>query len=250
MQPGVARPRQQSASDDLVVETVDLTRTYRQGHLVVPALRGVSLAVERGELVAIMGPSGSGKSTLLHLLGGLDVADSGRLVVAGRELGAMTDDQRTLFRRRTIGFVFQTGNLVPTLTVEENVALPLLLDGTTLRGARPRVRAALESVALLARASHMPDQLSGGESQRVAVARALVAEPAVVLADEPTGSLDSRTATGVLELLRRAANERGQTVIMVTHDARAAGYASRIVRVVDGAVVRTLEEVPCVRGER
>jgi ABC-type lipoprotein export system ATPase subunit len=186
-----------------------------------------------------MGPSGSGKSTLLHLLGGLDTPDGGSVVVAGWTLTALADDALTLFRRRAVGFVFQAFNLVPTLTVEENVALPLLLDGATLRAVRARVHAALADVGLHARVTHTPDRLSGGEGQRVAVARALITDPAVILADEPTGSLDSRTADGILELLRRAASERGRTIVMVTHDPRAAGHATRVVRVVDGVVAES-----------
>ena len=224
-------------SDNIVVAAAGLVRTFRQGSTTVPALRGISLTVARGELVAVMGPSGSGKSTLLHLLGGLDAPDRGTIVVAGQRLDALTDAERTLFRRRTVGFVFQSFNLVPTLTVEENVALPLLLDGTPLRVARPRAHACLASVGLEGRASHMPDELSGGEAQRAAVARALIADPPVIFADEPTGSLDSRTANAVLDLLRRAARDRRRAVVMVTHDPRAAGHATRVVRVVDGALV-------------
>jgi ABC-type lipoprotein export system ATPase subunit len=232
-------PRPDPAAEDVAVAAVDVERRYRQGDAIVPALRGVSLTVARGELVAVMGPSGSGKSTLLHLLGGLDAPDAGSIVVGGHRLDGLSDDALTLFRRRTVGFVFQSFNLVPTLTVEENVALPLLLDGASLRAVRGRVRAALASVGLEARSRHAPDAISGGEAQRVAVARALIVDPAVVLADEPTGSLDSRTADAVLDLLRRAATERQQTVVMVTHDPRAAAHATRIVRIVDGAIVET-----------
>jgi ABC-type lipoprotein export system ATPase subunit len=255
---GVGASHVEPACDDVVVAAVDLVRTYRQGPTLVRALRGVSLTVARGELVAVMGPSGSGKSTLLHLLGGLDLPDAGRVVVAGRDLTALPEDDLTIFRRRRVGFVFQAFNLVPTLTVEENVALPLLLDGARLRAVRARIDAALAAVEMQGRAAHAPDQLSGGEAQRVAVARALIGDPAVILADEPTGSLDSRSADAVLELLRRAAREQGRTIVMVTHDARAAACATRIVRVVDGILAeprgrgmeRAREGTPCVRGDR
>ncbi len=223
--------------DAAVVVAAGLVRTFRQGSSAVHALRGVSLTVARGDLVAVMGPSGSGKSTLLHLLGALDAPDRGSIVIAGERLETLDEERRTLFRRRTVGFVFQSFNLVPTLTVEENVALPLLLGGTTLRAARPRVGALLASVGLDIRGSHMPDELSGGEAQRAAVARALIADPAVILADEPTGSLDSRNADAVLDLLRRAADERRRAVVMVTHDARAANHATRVIRMIDGAIV-------------
>jgi ABC-type lipoprotein export system ATPase subunit len=236
-EPNAARRMDPVNDDAVVVAAAGLVRTFRQGGTNVSALRGVSLTIERGELVAVMGPSGSGKSTLLHLLGGLDAADRGSIVVAGQRLEALSEEQRTLFRRRTVGFVFQSFNLVPTLTVEENVALPLLLDGTTLHAARPRVHACLEGVGLEIRGAHMPEQLSGGEAQRAAVARALIGDPPVVLADEPTGSLDSRTAEAVLQLLRRAASDRRRAVLMVTHDPRAAAHASRVVRMIDGAIV-------------
>lgn len=218
------------------VEAVDLVRTYRQGAHVIAALRGVSLAVGVGEFVAVMGPSGSGKSTLLHLLGGLDVPDAGRIAIAGHALETLPDEALTVFRRRKIGVVFQAYNLVPTLTAEENVGLPLLLDGIVSRVVRTRVAAALASVGMVGRRTHRPDQLSGGEQQRIAIARALVVAPVLVLADEPTGSLDSRTAADVLGLLQRAAREQGRTIVMVTHDAGAAAHAGRVVEVVDGRI--------------
>jgi putative ABC transport system ATP-binding protein len=220
----------------LVVRATGVVRTYRQGESRVPALRGISLEIGRGEFAAIMGPSGSGKSTLLHVLGGLDVPEAGSIVIAGHSLQAMSDDELTVFRRRHIGIVFQSFNLVPTLTAEENVALPLRLDGVSIGAARSRTAEALASVGMLPRRCHTPDQLSGGELQRVAVARAIVVEPILILADEPTGSLDSRTAEEILGLLRRAVREQGRTIVMVTHDAGAASYAQRIIRVVDGRV--------------
>jgi ABC-type lipoprotein export system ATPase subunit len=233
--------------DDAAVRADGLAKSHRQGALRVPALRELTLTIACGEFVAIMGPSGSGKSTLLHLLAGLDVPDAGSIVVAGYRLGAMTEDQRTVFRRRHIGLVFQCFNLVPTLSVEENVALPLRLDGTAPETVRSRVGAALEQVGMLPRRRQAAPLLSGGEQQRVALARALVVEPPVILADEPTGSLDSRTASEVLHLLR-AASERGRTVVMVTHDGAAAAQADRIVRVVDGTI--DLEGDELARGRR
>lgn len=220
----------------VAVEVDGLVRRYRHGAGVVAALRGVSLTIREGELVAVTGPSGSGKSTLLHLLGGLDVADAGRVVVAGQTLGALSDDALTVFRRRRIGIVFQAFNLLPILTAEENVALPLLLDDVPRREARGRAGEALAAVGMLSRRSHRPAELSGGEQQRVAVARALAVEPALILADEPTGNLDSRAASDVLDLLQRAARS-GRTILMVTHDGEAAARADRALHMVDGALV-------------
>ncbi len=212
------------------------TKSYRLGRAAVPALRGVSLAVARGECLSIMGASGSGKSTLLHLLGGLDTADGGSVEVAGQDLAKLDDDARTLFRRRKIGFVFQFFNLMPTLTAEENVALPLLLDGKSRRHAAPRAIELLTRVGLADRRDHRPDELSGGEMQRVAIARALVAEPELLLADEPTGNLDSRTGAEILELLVETAAAERRTIVMVTHDPRAALRGDRVVVLKDGRV--------------
>lgn len=224
------------AANGAAVEGVDLVRGHRHGAHVVPALRGVSLRIAEGELVAVTGPSGSGKSTLLHVLGGLDVPDEGRVVIAGHTLGALSDDALTVFRRRRIGVVFQAYNLLPTLTAAENVALPLLLDDVPRRAIDARVAEALKAVGMLARRSHRPAELSGGEQQRIAVARALVVEPALILADEPTGSLDSRTAAEVLDLFREAARARGRTILMVTHDRDAAAVADRELHMVDGSL--------------
>jgi putative ABC transport system ATP-binding protein len=199
---------------------------------------GVSLAVAPHEFVAIVGPSGSGKSTLLHLMAGLDVPDAGEVFVGGERLATLTDDALTVLRRRKIGVVFQFFNLLPMLTAEENVALPLVLDGQRLRAVRPRARAMLERVGLGHRVRHRPDQLSGGEMQRVAIARALVTEPLLLLADEPTGNLDSHTGEEILALVRDLADRHAQAVVMVTHDARAAAYAQRIVAMRDGRVER------------
>jgi len=215
----------------------DLQKVFRQGDSEVQALAGVSLDVAAGEFLSIMGPSGSGKSTLLHLIGGLDQASAGEIRIDGRELSRMTDDEITVFRRRKIGIVFQFFNLLPAHSAEENVALPLLLDHRRPRDVRPRVEAALAQVGLLHRRRHRPDELSGGEMQRVAIARALVIDPAVILADEPTGNLDTRTGEEILGLLREANQARRATILLVTHEARAAACGSRIVTLKDGVVV-------------
>jgi len=215
----------------------DATKSYRQGEAEVKALAGVTLDVAAGEFVAIVGPSGSGKSTLLHLMGGLDAPTSGDVLIDGASIARMSDDEVTIFRRRAIGFVFQFFNLLPTLSAEENVALPLLLDGKRPRDVRDRVAAALEAVGLGHRRGHRPDEMSGGEMQRAAIARALVIEPKVILADEPTGNLDSATGEQILELIRKANHDRGATVVMVTHDAKAATRGSRLVTMRDGIVV-------------
>jgi putative ABC transport system ATP-binding protein len=215
----------------------DATKSYRQGEAEVKALAGVTLDVAAGEFVAIVGPSGSGKSTLLHLMGGLDAPTSGDVLIDGASIARMSDDEVTIFRRRSIGFVFQFFNLLPTLSAEENVALPLLLDGLRPRDVRDRVSAALEAVGLTHRRGHRPDEMSGGEMQRAAIARALVIEPKVILADEPTGNLDSATGDQILELIRKANHDRGATVVMVTHDAKAATRGRRLVTMRDGIVV-------------
>jgi putative ABC transport system ATP-binding protein len=216
----------------------DATKSYRQGDAEVKALDGVTLEIGSGQFVAIVGPSGSGKSTLLHLLGGLDTPTSGEILIDGAPISRMSDDEVTIFRRRSIGFVFQFFNLMPTLSAEENVALPLLLDGRRARDVRPKVEAALDAVGLAHRRTHRPDELSGGEMQRVAIARALVIDPKVILADEPTGNLDSTTGEQILALIRNANRERGATVVMVTHDAKAAAHGSRVITMRDGRVVR------------
>ncbi|XXF76512.1 ABC transporter ATP-binding protein [Myxococcaceae bacterium GXIMD 01537] len=220
-----------------MIEVREVTKVYRRGRTEVRALGGVSLDVPRGQFLSVMGPSGSGKSTLLNLLGALDVPTSGSLRIDGRELSRMDDATLSAFRRERLGFIFQFFNLMPTLTAVENVMLPALLAGGSRPGLLPRAEALLETVGLARRAHHRPDELSGGEMQRVAVARALLAEPALLLADEPTGNLDSRTGSEVLRLLREATRERGLTVVMVTHDPRAAAVGDRIVRLADGAVV-------------
>ena len=219
-----------------MIELIDTTKTYYQGRRVVSAVRGVSLAVQGGEFVAIMGPSGSGKSTLMHLMGALDTPTSGRAVFQGQDLQSLTDTARSLLRRNRIGFVFQAFNLLPTLTAAENVALPLLLGGSPRRETLHSARASLERVGLGERADHFPEEMSGGEMQRVAVARALVTSPDAVLCDEPTGNLDSVTSREILTLLAGLPEPGRRAVVMVTHDANAAQYGTRIVRIRDGVV--------------
>jgi putative ABC transport system ATP-binding protein len=218
-----------------IVSTTDLRRVYGEGETAVHALRGVSVAFPAGQFTAIMGPSGSGKSTLMHLLAGLDRPTAGSVVVDGKELANLDDKALTRLRRDRLGFVFQAFNLVPVLTAQENILLPL-----TLAGRKPDpawVDQLIDAVGLGDRLTHRPAELSGGQQQRVAVARALIHRPAVVFADEPTGNLDSRSSDEVLALLRQAADEFGQTVVMVTHDAHAASVADRIVVLSDGRVV-------------
>jgi len=223
-----------------ILETGNLKKQYQMGEVQVDALAGVDFTVEQGEFVAIMGPSGSGKSTLLHLLGGLDGPSDGEIKLAGHQLSLLDDNEITLIRRRNVGFVFQFFNLMPTLSTEENMALPLLIDGQNVKQHQEKIDRLLELVGLADRRSHKPDQLSGGQQQRVAIARAFVTEPAIVLADEPTGNLDSKTGGEILQLLRRSCDELGQTIVMVTHDAFAASFADRIVFLMDGLLVDRL----------
>jgi putative ABC transport system ATP-binding protein len=220
-----------------LVRVCNLFKEYRLGTTQVHALDGVCLEVEAGSFVSVMGPSGSGKSTLLHLIGGLDTPTDGVVEINGKDLSTLDDEELTLFRRRNLGFVFQFFNLLPTMSAWENVALPRLLDGLKLSEVRPRALELLEMVGLGNRADHKPSQLSGGEMQRVAVARALVADPILVLADEPTGNLDSRSGEAVLDLLRETVTNDGRTVIVVTHDSKASSVADRIVELKDGRLV-------------
>jgi putative ABC transport system ATP-binding protein len=221
-----------------VLETRDLTKVYGDGAARVEALRGVSLQIEPGQMVAIMGPSGSGKSTLLALLGAVDKPTDGQVILEGKDFASLSDDERTLIRRRRLGFIFQAFNLLPTLTAEENVALPLELDGVSHREARERAQEALVLVGLDKRGDHLPGEMSGGEQQRVAVARALVIRPALVLADEPTGNLDSVNSQHVTQLLRQLVDKQGQTVVMVTHDQNVANAGDRTILLKDGKVER------------
>lgn len=218
------------------VRTQALCRTYPHGTRPVEALRGVDLEVPPGEALAIMGPSGSGKSTLLNLIGCLDIPTAGEIWIEGTPLSSLDDDARTLLRRRRIGMIFQFYNLLPSLTALENAALPLLLDGRAEKEAFARAATLLEQLGLRDRLDHLPDELSGGEMQRVAIGRALGPEPAVILADEPTGNLDSETGREVLDLLMETIHAGGHTLVVVTHDARVAEYADRLVHMRDGLI--------------
>ncbi len=219
------------------METVGLNKVYGEGPTAVRALRDVSLEFPNGEFAAIMGPSGSGKSTLLHILGALDKPTSGRVIVGGSELSVLSDRKLTLLRRERMGFVFQFYNLIPTLSAEENVLLPALIAGERANKYTERLDELLDLVGLLGRRTHRPDELSGGEQQRVAIARALMRNPDIILADEPTGNLDSKTGAGVLQLMRESAARYEQTILMVTHDPRAAATADRAIFLSDGRVV-------------
>jgi putative ABC transport system ATP-binding protein len=221
-----------------MIRCLDLRKVYRQGDNEIIALAGVSLEIANGSFTVIMGPSGSGKSTLLHLIGGLDRPTTGEIVVDGLSLGRMADDEITLFRRTRVGFVFQFFNLLPTLTALENVTLPFVLDGVSKAEADRRARAALEKVGLAARMAHLPEELSGGEVQRVAVARALAFNPPILLADEPTGNLDSKSGETILSLLKQFNRENGCTVIMVTHSEEAARCGERVIFLRDGRIER------------
>jgi len=231
-----------------VLEAHELTKTYQLGGADVPVLRGVSLSVEPGEFVAIMGPSGSGKSTLLHLLGGLDRPTSGEVILDGIAISSLSDEEATRRRREKTGFVFQFFNLIALLSARENVALPFLIADQDPR--RPenaaRIDEALALVDLTAKRDHRPDELAAGEQQRVAIARALVTRPSLLFADEPTGNLDFSAGTEILEQLYRSCVERGQTIVLVTHDSKAAAYADRVLFVRDG---RILEEISLGRRE-
>ena len=229
--------------DGIILEARDLTKAYRLGAATVHAFRGVSLTVGAGEFVALMGPSGSGKSTLLQLLGGLDRPTTGEVVLDGEIVSELSDDRATRLRRDRTGFVFQSFNLIPLLDVAENVGLPFTISGLDpTRGVfAERVREVIALVDLTGKERHRPDQLSAGEQQRVAVARALVTSPALLLADEPTGNLDYTTGTEILTALWRSCQERHQTIVLVTHDAKAAAFADRVLVIRDGSVLDTIE---------
>ena len=218
-----------------ILQTQDLKKYYGAGDTQVKALDGVDLAVEQGEFVAIVGTSGSGKSTLLHMLGGLDRPTAGTVTVDGQELFSLGEEALTIFRRRKIGFVFQAYNLVPVLSVRENIVLPIQLDGRAVD--EPFVREVVATLGLEKKLQSLPGQLSGGQQQRVAIARALAAKPAILLADEPTGNLDSKTSQDVLGLMKVTGQKFGQTMVMITHNEEIAQMADRIVRIEDGRIV-------------
>lgn len=225
----------QTSRSGFVVETHRLTKVYHMGSVEVHALRGASLCLKAGEFAALMGPSGSGKSTLMHLLGCLDTPTSGTIVLEGREVSALDDDERSAIRSRRIGFVFQSFNLLPRLTALENVTLPLSYQKQA-NGTQHSAKEALRRVGLSSRLAHTPSEMSGGEKQRVAIARALVTEPALILADEPTGNLDSSTGEEILRLMA-SLHEEGRTILMVTHSDQAAAYAERVISMRDGQIV-------------
>jgi putative ABC transport system ATP-binding protein len=230
----------EAALNGKVVEAHDLVRRYGEGATAVEALRGVSIDVERGQLEAVMGPSGSGKSTLMHTLAGLDKPTSGTVNIAGTEITTLDDSKLTLLRREHIGFVFQFFNLLPMLSAEENILLPLTIAGENAD--REWLQELLGKTGLAARSHHRPSELSGGEQQRVAIARALISRPTILFADEPTGNLDSKTGGEILDLLRDSSESYGQTIVMVTHDARAASIAHRILFLADGEIVKELTD--------
>ena len=219
-----------------MIRLINVHKIYLQGRNKITALAGLSLDIQKGEFAAVMGPSGSGKSTLLHLIGGLDRPTEGQVLVDGRIISQMADDEVTLFRRTRIGFVFQFFNLLPTLAAVENVMLPLILDGRSSAESNLRAKTLLERVGLEGRRDHLPEELSGGEMQRLAIARALAFNPPILLADEPTGNLDSKNGEAILQLMRRINQEEHCTVVMVTHDREAAGYGDRIVHLRDGVI--------------
>ena len=226
-----------------MIELKGVTRSYRHGTKDIQALSNITLSIRTGEFLSVMGPSGSGKSTLLNLIGGLDQPSSGEIFIDGRPLHNISDDELTLIRRRHVGFIFQFFNLLPILTAAENVGLPLLLEGIPFSRVRPKAEALLHKVGLGERIEHRPEQLSGGEMQRVAIARALIVNPAVLLADEPTGNLDSRTSEDIFELLAGLHRE-GQTIVMVTHDLKASSHGTRIITLKDGGIAEdTANEV-------
>jgi putative ABC transport system ATP-binding protein len=223
-----------------VLNAENLQKNYYLGTHEVRALDSVNFSIDQGEFIAIMGPSGSGKSTMLHLLGGLDKPSSGEVTLAGQPISLLSDREATIVRRRNVGFVFQFFNLLPMLTTEENILLPLIIDGKNPETYRKQLDEMLAMVGLADRRRHKPDQLSGGEQQRVALARALITRPAILLADEPTGNLDSKTGTAMMELLRRSGKELNQAIIMVTHDPKAASFADQIVFLRDGREIDRL----------
>lgn len=236
--PGPASPPSETLGEmGFIIEGRDIQKTYASGSATVHALRGVTIQVPKGEMVAIMGPSGCGKTTLLNCLSGLDTIDSGQIFIEGTDIATLDDKSKTRYRARRMGFVFQTFNLLPVLSAAENVELPLVVSGVSPMTARDRALHALSLVGLIDWANHWPAQMSGGQRQRVTIARALVNDPAIVWADEPTGNLDSQTADEVMDLMGRLNREQGQTFVIVTHDANVGSRCDRIVRMRDGEIV-------------
>ncbi len=219
-----------------IIETVNLYKDYMLGTVSVEILKDINLSIAKGEFITIMGPSGSGKSTLLYLLGGLDKPTSGKIIINGKDISELSDQEQSVMRRRDVGFVFQFYNLVPNLTVEDNVMLPILLDGKKISDYRDKLDEILDIVELSDRKSHTPRELSGGQQQRVAIARALINEPDIILADEPTGNLDSKTSEEVMNLLQRINKEKRKTILQVSHSIETANYSDRIIKVKDGRV--------------
>jgi len=225
---------------DVVIEAVGLCKTFNLGEIEVEVLDNINLNIHKGDFVSIMGPSGSGKSTLLYLLGGLDKPSSGSIKINGKELSTMKDKEASIMRRRDVGFVFQFYNLIPNLDVEENIMLPILLDGKRMKDYKDRLDEILEVVGLSTRRKHTPRELSGGQQQRVAIARALINEPDVIFADEPIGNLDSKSGTEVMKLLQRINIENNKTIVQVTHSKEAAEYGKRIIYVKDGKILQNI----------
>jgi putative ABC transport system ATP-binding protein len=228
--------RREDVNMDAIIETKGLYKTFKLGEIEVEVLKDINLTIDSGEFASIMGPSGSGKSTLLYLIGGLDKPTSGSVMVKGNELSEMKDKEQSIMRRREIGFVFQFYNLIPNLNVEENVMLPILLDGKSIKNCKEKLDEILDTVGLADRRKHTPRELSGGQQQRVAIARALINEPDIILADEPIGNLDSQTGTEIMMLLQKINKEKGKTIVQVTHSREAAEYGNRIINVKDGKV--------------
>ena len=227
---------ERGAEMQAIIETNSLNKTFKLGSLDVEVLKDINLTIASGEFVSIMGPSGSGKSTLLYLIGGLDKPTSGSVKIKGSELSDMKDKEQSIIRRRDIGFVFQFYNLIPNLNVEENVMLPVLLDGKKMKEHKEKLDEILDVVGLSDRRAHTPRELSGGQQQRVAIARALINEPDIILADEPIGNLDTKTGMEVMQLLQKINREKGKTIVQVTHSKEAADYGNRVINVRDGKV--------------
>ena len=219
-----------------IIKVADLYKTFFLGEIQVEVLKAINLSINKGEFITIMGPSGSGKSTLLYLIGGLDTPTSGKILINGKDISALSDKDQSVMRRRDIGFVFQFYNLVPNLTVEESIMLPILLDGLQIKNYQDKLDEILDIVELSDRKAHTPKELSGGQQQRVAIARALINEPDIILADEPTGNLDSKTSEEVMKLLQRINIEKQKTILQVSHSLETANYGNRIIKVKDGRV--------------